>query len=470
VNQKKKEVFMKRGEKSLQILNAKRQLKALSIVSSRLQYSAGLGETYGTSRDMYQTLGWKKVLEYSDFYRKFQRNEIAKMVIQRIAKSCWSNPPRISDSPNEVTEFSKEWAKLVTKKSIFRDIYRSDKLLGLGRYAVILLGLDDTDDFTKPVNVKKVSELLYIQPYSEDTAKIDQFDTRRTSPRYGSPEMYDINPDQQDNQIMTIPSFRVHHSRILHIVEEPMENNIYGVPRLEGIYNRLDDIEKILGGSAEMFWRNASPGKVAKADPEYQFGTEEKDDLQTQFDEYEHNLRRWLKVQGVDIKNLETNIMTPRDFIEVQLNAVSIATGIPKRILMGSERGELSSNQDEKTWNNLVRERMENFCTPEVLKPLIDRLIEYGILPEPKNNEYRVDWKRMSALGEKEKSEINYNKTKSLKEYTNSPGADMLVPPEIFLRDIMDFDEETIQLIKSELEDNDFSFEGEGTSIPDDVE
>jgi hypothetical protein len=76
----------------------------------------------------------------------------------------------------------------------------------------------------------------------------------------------------------------------------------------------------------------------------------------------------------------------------------------------------------------------------------------------------------MSALGEKEKSEINYNKTKSLKEYTNSPGADMLVPPEIFLRDIMDFDEETIQLIKSELDDNDFSFEGEGTSIPDDVE
>jgi hypothetical protein len=46
----------------------------------------------------------------------------------------------------------------------------------------------------------------------------------------------------------------------------------------------------------------------------------------------------------------------------------------------------------------------------------------------------------------------------------------MLVPPEIFLRDIMDFDEETIQLIKSELEDNDFSFEGDGTSIPDDIE
>jgi hypothetical protein len=464
---------MKRGERSLQILNAKRQLKALSIVSSRLQYSAGLGETYGTSRDVYQTLGWKKVLEYSDFYRKFQRNEIAKMVIQRIAKSCWSNPPRVSDSPNEITEFSKEWAKLVTKKAIFRDIYRSDKLLGLGRYAVILLGLDDTGDFTKPVNIDKVSELLYIQPYSEDTAKIDQFDTQRTSPRYGYPLMYDINPDQQDNQIMTIPSFRVHHTRIIHIVEEPMENNIYGVPRLEGIYNRLDDIEKILGGSAEMFWRNASPGKVAKADPEYQFGTEEKDDLQTQFDEYEHNLRRWLKVQGVDIKNLETNIMTPRDFIEVQLNAISIATGIPKRILMGSERGELSSNQDEKTWNNLVRERMENFCTPEVLKPLIDRLIEYGILPEPKNNEYRIDWKRMSALGEKEKAEINYNKTKSLKEYTNSPGADMLVPPEIFLREIMDFDEETVQLIKSELEDNDFSFVagvGEGTSIPDEAE
>ena len=464
---------MKRGKKSLAVLKAKKELQALSIVSSRLKYSAGLGETYGTSRDVYQTLGWKKVLNFSDHYRKFQRNEIAKMVIQRIAKSCWSNPPRVSDIPNEPTEFSDAWGALVNKKSIFRDIYRSDKLLGLGRYAVIFLGLDDTDDFTKPVNPGKVSELLYIQPYSEDTAKIDQFDTQKTSSRFGQPLMYDINPDQQDNQIMTIPSFRVHYTRVLHIVEEPMENNIYGIPRLEGIYNRLDDIEKILGGSAEMFWRNASPGKVAKADPEYQFGTEEKDDLQTQFDEYEHNLRRWLKVQGVDIKNLETNIMTPRDFIEVQLNAISIATGIPKRILMGSERGELSSNQDEKTWNNLVRERMENFCTPEVLKPLIDRLIEYGILPEPQNNTYKIDWKRMSAIGEKEKADINYTKTKSLKEYVSSPGSDMLVPPEIFLRDIMDFNEDTIAQIKEELDDNDFSFssgEDSGSNIPDDVE
>jgi uncharacterized protein len=461
---------MKRGRKSLQVLQAKRVLKTLSVVSSRLQYSAGLGETYGTSRDMYQTLGWKKVLQFSDFYRKFQRNEIAKMVIQRIAKSCWSNPPRISDATNEPTEFSKEWAKIVSKKSIFRDIYRADKLLGLGRYAVILLGLDDTDKFELPVNADNVNELLYIQPFSEDTAKISIFDTRKNSPRYGLPEVYDINPDQDDNQIMSIPSFKVHHSRVLHIVEEPMENNIYGVPRLEGIYNRLDDIEKILGGSAEMFWRNASPGKVAKADPEYQFGTEEKDDLQTQFDEYEHNLRRWLKVQGVDIKNLETNIMTPRDFVEVQLNAVSIATGIPKRILMGSERGELSSNQDEKTWNNLVRERMENFCSPEIIKPLIDRLIEYNILPEPQNNEYRIDWKRMSAIGEKEKADINYTKTKSLKEYVSSPGSDMLVPPEIFLRDIMDFDEDTIQQIKGELDDDDdFSFSSRESKVPDDT-
>lgn len=461
---------MKRGKKSLQVLQAKKQLQALSIVSSRLKYSAALGETYGTSRDLYQTLGWKKTLNFSDFYRKFQRNEIAKMVIQRIAKSCWSNPPRVSDSQNEVTEFSQAWKELVNKKSLFRDIYRSDKLLGLGRYAVLLLGLDDTDDFTQPVNIKKVSELLYIQPYSEDTAKIDRFDTKNTSPRYGQPLMYDINPDTQDNQAMTVPSFRVHYSRIIHIVEEPMENNIYGVPRLEGIYNRLDDIEKILGGSAEMFWRNASPGKVAKADPEYQFGTEEKDDLQTQFDEYEHNLRRWLKVQGVDIKNLETNIMTPRDFVEVQLNAVSIATGIPKRILMGSERGELSSNQDEKTWNNLVRERMDNFCTPEVLKPLIDRLIEYKVLPEPINNEYKIDWKRMSALGEKEKAEINYNKTKSLKEYTGAPGADMLIPPQIFLRDFMDLEEDTINEIKDYLGEGGFSEIPENGNIPDETD
>jgi hypothetical protein len=76
----------------------------------------------------------------------------------------------------------------------------------------------------------------------------------------------------------------------------------------------------------------------------------------------------------------------------------------------------------------------------------------------------------MSALGEKEKAEINYNKTKSLKEYTGAPGADMLIPPQIFLRDFMDLEEDTINEIKDYLGEGGFSEIPENGNIPDDTD
>lgn len=90
---------------------------------------------------------------------------------------------------------------------------------------------------------------------------------------------------------------------------------------------------------------------------------------------------------------------------DVIMKLVSLASGIPLRILTGSERGELASSQDDGNWAGRIEERQLHYAEPVILRPLVDRLIFIGALPEPKDGEYRVNWQSLSDPGERERAE-----------------------------------------------------------------
>ena len=50
----------------------------------------------------------------------------------------------------------------------------------------------------------------------------------------------------------------VHASRVLHVAEDCLDDDVYGIPRLKPVFDRLDDLLKVVGGSAEFFLRGAS--------------------------------------------------------------------------------------------------------------------------------------------------------------------------------------------------------------------
>lgn len=425
-------------------------LQTLGTVSTRMKYAETLGQTYGGDRDLYQALGYKTNLTYKDYYQKFKRGDIAKVIISKPANAVWGNPPVLSEEDREVVDtdensLKNQWLSVVKRYNLYPQLMRLDRLLGLGRFAVLLFGFDDTTNFSTPLSEEN-SDLLYVQPYGEDSISILRSVVDVSDPRYGMPLTYNLQiPNPNTNTKNS--SIQVHHSRVLHVLEDPLENPIYGTPRLEAMYNRLEDLQKLLGGSAEMFWRGARPGYVAKADPDAGFGKMDADAMQDQFDEFEHNLRRWLTVQGVSIDSLAPQVHSPKDHIDAQIMMISIVTGIPKRILTGSERGELASTQDEKIWNALIKDRMLTFAEPQILRPLIDKLIDCGVLKTDKED-YILTWPKMSAMGEKEKAEVTKTRSQAIKEYLSTPGADMLVPPEIWLRDEFGYNEDQIKQIK----------------------
>jgi hypothetical protein len=50
---------------------------------------------------------------------------------------------------------------------------------------------------------------------------------------------------------------------------------------------------------------------------------------------------------------------------------ISAGTGIPQRVLMGSEQGKLAAKQDRANWDNRVTDRQTDFAGPLVLRPFV---------------------------------------------------------------------------------------------------
>jgi len=418
-----------------------------------------IGTTHNGTRDLYTILGYKKKLEFSDYLWRFKRQDIATRVVSAFPSAVWSMKPNVleSNTPSTETEFEVKFKQITTKNKLFYYLSRADIISGIGRYGIIVLGFNDSKKLDQPVTYKKNMQLTYMRPYHEGTAKILNYDTNPVSERYMKPDMYQVTPLSSDSTTLAQTSgvgnsFNVHHSRVIHVIPElATENDIFGTPRLENVYNRLQDIDTVSGGGAEMFWRGAFQGLAFKNDEGATMGEEARTALTNEIDNYVNNMQRYLKLQNMDVKTIETQVADPKNIFDVLCTLVSSAKAIPKRILLGSESGELASGQDEVNWNKRVDERRIDHGELLILRPFIDKMIKVGVLPEPATP-YRIEWPDLYSMSAIDKSKIAESRMRALKDYLTMSGESVL-PVKIFLEQIMGFSENIVSQIMEDRKD-----------------
>jgi len=427
------------------------ELKKMSVFSellARMTFANMLGtDTYGGTRDIYQALGYPKEITFSTYWNRYLRHDIAKAIIDRPVKASWKGTIDVIETIKEDdSEFEKAWKELDKKLKLKSIFIRADKLTGIGRYSILFLGLSDVtnrEGLKNPVSksTNKKLELLYVKPLSEDQAEISKYDEDPKSERYGQPLYYGVKITTGTS----VTTVNVHYTRVVHLVEDPVDDEVLGTPRLRAVFNRLVDLEKLVGGDAEMFWRGARPGYTGEVSPDYQMTEEMFTSLKEQIDEFENNLRRVLINEGVKYNALAQQIADPINHVDVQMQMISAVTGIPKRILTGSERGELSSAQDKLEWVSYVTSRREEQNEPMILRPFIDKCIEVGVLPEPATP-YMIVWDKMFSLSDKEKVELGRVRAASMKEFVMS-GIEEYLPLDLFLKHFLYFDKNQIEEI-----------------------
>lgn len=395
---------------------------------------------------MYETLGYPKVLTFQNYWDMYHRQDIAHRIIKTYPEATWRDTATILTKDSESDVLGNEWETLSNRLCLPHYLTRLDVLQNIGRYAVLLILTSDVaneEGLREPVQgLNSPDDVLGVQAYSEGDVQISSYDNDVFSPRHGLPDTYRLKTgshthDNQSGASMPTKTLVVHHSRILHVAEGLLTNDVFGTPLLECVYNRLLDLEKLLGGASESFWLNARGGlhMDASMDADFEGETEAKK-MRDDTDKYIHGLSRVLRTKGVAVNPVNFAVHSNTDQVSAVLDAIASATGIPKRILIGSERGELASSQDENNFKARIAERRSNFAEAMILRPLVDRFMEWGVLPA---TEYDVDWGEDDELSPLEKADIGLKQAQALAAYSNPLGAlpEQIVGPKQFVEDVL---------------------------------
>ncbi len=406
---------------------------AASVLYSRWQFLRRADITFNGRRDMYEILGYKTVITNQDYRDRYERGGLAGKIVDVLPDAAWRGSMEVREDKDESkdTPFEKEWKAFDERLQVQAKLLRVNKLSRLSNYACLLIGDGKPLDADLSNGNGTTDSIIYLRPLSggggpttgrpvgvsravatsnDAQCSIKTLQRDSTNPRFGLPEFYQLNGSDMDVSNVGVA---VHWSRIVHVAEGCLEDDIYGQPALDRVWNLFDDLLKVTGGGAEAFWLRANAGLQLDVDKEMTLPTPkagEKSELQKlkdQAEEYAHQMTRMMQTRGVNIKQLGSdvaNFAAPADAIITQIAG---SKGIPKRILTGSEMGELASSQDRENWKDVVNGYQTQQLGPYLVRQLADRLIAYNYLPKPAGgpNVYTVFWPHIQTLTEQERAD-----------------------------------------------------------------
>jgi hypothetical protein len=207
------------------------------------------------------------------------------------------------------------------------------------------------------------------------------------------------------------------------------------------------DLKKIVSGSGEMFWKGGFPGLSLETHPSIENAVIDEEGIKKQVDDYQNGLQRYLALSGMAAKSLTPQVADPGGHVDVQIKLIAAALGVPWRVFVGSEQAQLASEQDTRAWNKRLTRRRNEYVTPFVVLPLIDRLQAFGVLPMvSEKNEVHVEWPDLHNPSEDEKAGVTEKKTNALAKYVQG-GVDTLIPPFHYLTLILGMSDDEAQAV-----------------------
>ena len=384
---------------------------------------------YGTAnrkrKRLYEEFGYPDSLNFDDFYRAYKRNAVARAAVRRVIDNCWQDLPEIYEGEKKKDQAKKEsdWDKQVNKffKKLWKQIKGADRRNLVGNYSALLIQLKDGGKWHEAVNrgtVRSLREksLVRLIPVWEAQLDVSRWDEDSDSNTFGMPKMYQYTemPVGSDSgrpgRIID-----VHPDRVFILAEGADDGSMDGESMLEAGFNKLLDIEKISGGSAEGFLKNASRqiafnfskevnfAKLAKA-----LGVSESE-ISTAMDDQTRELNRNVDsavvMQDGSASVLSVAAADPEPTWRTAINEFCATIPIPVKILIGMQTGERASTEDGKDWAKTGNARRNGFLS-EMIEGIVRWFIKLEMLPAPANDELYIEWSDLLAPSDAEKLEV----------------------------------------------------------------
>lgn len=394
------------------------------------QQRIDLGGRKGSSTPMlWDGVGYPREgsLDFRDFWLRYERQGFARGIIDKPAHDTWQQTPEILDESEqegeEETSFEKEVRKLLDGDYLRRKpVHRmdvSDRLAQLGEFSIMVLGFAGTEDLSEPVGGVQSGEpqfsgpedLEYVAVFGQDRVESISKVSDMSDPRFRLPESYEvITQNTNRSDITNVESEQttteeIHWTRVIHVPEGTLEDDIFGTPKLKPIWNNLLNVEKILAGSAEGYWRGGYQGLVIRP-PEGPSGEpiqfeDGSDGLQKEIRRWTENFQRTIATTG-QVDTLDTSLENPDHHLTPQIKEMSASIDMPMTVLMGNETGERATSEDKSMWHEHISSRRNKFGEPVILRPFIQRLVDVGVLPEPTGDGFWTKWPPLDEMSEED--------------------------------------------------------------------
>lgn len=294
--------------------------------------------------------------------------------------------------------------------------------------AVLVIGLDDgTGDMMQPLREQYLRDIIFMRVYSRWRVSWTPVDLYQdpNDPKYGQVEKYYISPSDGSQP------FWVHESRciILKGKDAPelivQQNGGWGTSELQRCFPYIRSLGNVYNGMESII-------------EEFISSTLSIENLQDLI--YAGNeavVKRRLEILDLSRHILNTMLLDTRetytkqsssvtglpDLVEKFWDVVSVTTGYPKRILMGSQEGGLNNKGEGETedWYNLVesKQRLE-------LKPILERicklvfLCKKGPFRGKELENWQIVFNELWQLSEKEEAEIEKIRSETDSNYISS--------------------------------------------------
>jgi len=377
---------------------------ATSEILARQQWAAQVGlESFDGRRDLYAALGYKRDLQYADYYQRYRRGGIARRIIEWLPDATWTKKICITDNPNNVgarkTRFEQDIAKIAHR--LIPCMRRADILASLGNYSVILIGAPGKLE-TPLRRLTGPDSILYFRAIPQPKAMIDELVGERgdeaslSNPRFGLPEFYNLSLGtiktsstavRPIGESSSVQSRKVHWTRVIHIARGLLEDDVYGTPELESVWNLLDDLYKTIGGLSESAWKKHALNTIFDLDPTLKISEKDLNDLDDELQDMIHGLTGYANTRGVKPYQIQQQVPSFASNVDSIMSQIAGTKKIPKRILLGAELGELASSQDRNNVNDRVAENWEAHADVW-LHYAIDHFVRLGACRAPRNDEY----------------------------------------------------------------------------------
>lgn len=342
----------------------------------------------------YADYGYPVSLEFEQFRAIYERNSIGAAAVNKTAKKIWESRPELLEQEDTHTEttLEAEIRKRFERLRVWQMMAVAERRSFVAGYSGVILRVADNKRFRDPLETVTggLEALVEVIPAWKGQLTVSEWHDDEMSEDYGKPKMFMFDEaavGKNDRR----RKFDVHPSRVIIWSDD---GTVHSRSMLESGYNDLLTIEKVVGAGGEGFWKNAKTAPVIKLDKDAKakdiaaaMGVpvdEIPDKMNEVVEDYQKGFDKLLMLQGMEADTIDVNLPDPENFFGIALQSFAAGVDIPVKILIGNITGERASTEDAKEFAKTCMGRRSDKTIPSIMA-FVERLIEYGILPE-------MDW------------------------------------------------------------------------------